>query len=321
MSATIRATSKAATSLSTDKAVTVAKPSGTVDGDLLLAFFSERKAAGTNITAPSGFTEIASVEVPPVPTVGEFTRVYRRIANAEPADYTWTWDVDGQAGVIMFALNVQDGVSVAVGVATASGTNHKTPDVFAAEPSMLLLAAYMVNIQSSFTVPAGFVENEDVASGASNGITVMVCNKIQATRGNTGQFTGVSADAETGTALIVTVRDPAVSEKLDFKTGIKTNVLNATNVSAGVQILTGDVGFRQQLRTLFVSAVAATEVRIEDAAGRILVPDIRFGTGGGIFGPETFEKDQPIGGIGQAIEVKGTGTILVSTQISVKVVE
>lgn len=321
MSATIRATSPAVTSLETAMTLTVTKPAGTVDGDLLLAFFGERKIAGTIIVPPPGWDEIATVDVEPGPTVGEFMKVYQRTARAEPADYTWTWDKNGQAGVIIAALDVHDGRDAVIGVATVNGTSHKTSVEFlTTEPDMLLLAAFMVNTQSSFTPPAVFAENEDVQSGPSNGITVMLCNKIQAARGFTGQFDATSANSQTGVAFIIGIRDPAVSEKVDLSTGIKSNVVNAVDASGGVEVLSLDIGAKQGLRRLLMTSAGGVTVRIEDTAGKKLFPDTTFPSSGGSTGQLDFERGRFTGGVGKAIEVKASNTTVVSVQIESDVI-
>ncbi len=315
MPATIRSSSSAVTATAQDLTVTVTKPAGTVDGDLLVAFFALRNPKGL-ITQPGGWELVNTVDVPPTPTVGEFMQVYVKAAASEPADYKWSWTVDSQCAVGMLALDVHDNKDVVVGVATASGTSHKTSDTFfTTEPNMLMLAAYSVNIQSSFTPPAGFAENLDVQSGASNGITLMVCNDIQVAKGLTGQFEGVSAATETGVAFVIGIRDPTLTEKVNLETGVKVNIVNAVNASAGVEVLSVEVGLKQSLRRLFISSAGNAAVRIEDTAGRILFPDFIFTTNIRNFGPVDFEPRRFAGGIGLAINVKSDSNSDVSVQI------
>lgn len=319
MSATIRATTSAATAIQITS-VLITKPAGTADDDLLLAFLGIRQIPGV-VTAPTGWKEIASIDVPPTPTVGEFMRVYRRIAKSEPADYTWTWTGAQQAAITMVALDVHDGQDVILGVATANGTSHKTPDIATTEASMLLLASYTLNKQSSFTPPSGFVENEDVQSGSSNGITAMLCNKVQTDRGDTGEFDATSADAETGVAFIVSIRDPAVTERVNLETGLKTNVLNATDVIAGVEVISAEADRRNSLTSVFISTVGAGNIRVEDSSGRVLVPEITFGSDGGTFGPFAYDVGKYVGRIGKSLKIKSSTTALASIQIEAQPID
>ena len=59
-----------------DTAPTVAKPTGTVDGDYLLWYIQVEYAAPT-ITPPSGFTQIATLTT----ALGSLTRLYGKAAS------------------------------------------------------------------------------------------------------------------------------------------------------------------------------------------------------------------------------------------------
>ena len=117
------------------------------------------------------------------------------------------------------------------------------------------------------------------------------------------------------------MRDPAVSEKFDVTTGVKTNNKSSIDASAGVEVLSADVNQRQSLNKVLISTGSSLQVKIVDTAGRILLPDIFFGTGGGTFGPVTFEKGQFKGGPGKAVNVQASGTMNISIQITGDVVE
>jgi len=72
----------------------VSVPAGVAEGDLLLAQVSVRGGTGTTITAPGGWTLVAST------TNGTNLRqsIYRHVAALpEPASYTWTFNVSRRA--------------------------------------------------------------------------------------------------------------------------------------------------------------------------------------------------------------------------------
>lgn len=71
---------------------TISKPSGTADGDLLIAFLAGARNGGTNpsmSSAPSGWTEIHNTTVDS--STGRMISYYK-VASSEPASWTWTWN-------------------------------------------------------------------------------------------------------------------------------------------------------------------------------------------------------------------------------------
>lgn len=89
MSTAIVSTSVTPTSWQIGGTTTViTKPSGTQDGDLLIAVLSGRAAVGGNISsAPSGWTLLQTGRV----DIG-YLYVYTKIASGEPSSWTWVWD-------------------------------------------------------------------------------------------------------------------------------------------------------------------------------------------------------------------------------------
>lgn len=61
--------------------ITIPRPSGVEDGDLLLAVVASLPSAGVDFTAPSGWTRILE---------DEQRAVYTKIASSEPASWTWS---------------------------------------------------------------------------------------------------------------------------------------------------------------------------------------------------------------------------------------
>lgn len=97
--------------------LTITKPSGVVDGDVLIAVFVMRyagSAAPSTITAPTGFTQRAGpVDCRGGPTDGLEVYFYTKIASSEPADYTWSISsgVEGLGGIVIAYSGVDDPLS------------------------------------------------------------------------------------------------------------------------------------------------------------------------------------------------------------------
>lgn len=70
----------------TATSVTVPVPTGTVDGDFLVAAIMHREGAGT-LTPPSGWSLLREDKSP---TFDQWQAVYTRTASSEPASYNWT---------------------------------------------------------------------------------------------------------------------------------------------------------------------------------------------------------------------------------------
>lgn len=296
MSAAFGSIASAATSVEADKTVTVTKPAGVADGNLMVAIFSFRRpTADFQLTPPAGwklFHECDCKAVGGTPTA----YIYSKIANNEPANYIWTWDKDAQAVAFIVRITGHDGEDLADSLETDPGsTTHKTPDVRTRQANMFTILYYDLAKTSSFTGPGGvFTERADIASGASNGITGAVYTGVVVAKGLTGQFTGTSADVEVGIGAIITINDAVITESIvgkDTDTPTKSVVLNAVDSLTGapVRILDGEAGNRLSLKSVLLTTAAALTVRLQDSAGRIMLPDVTFPVGGGIF-ERTFER-------------------------------
>ena len=96
--------------------ITVAKPAGTVEEDLLAAVITVQNGANIGITPPSGWTLVRRQN--------EFTDAglavfFKRAGPSEPADYTWTFDNTDKwcAGIARIVGVSTDPVDVDAGAA------------------------------------------------------------------------------------------------------------------------------------------------------------------------------------------------------------
>lgn len=324
MSAVLQQRSVAGTTTGTERLVTPVKPISTADGDLLVAWLSVRLPTSPTellITPPTGWNLVGQIVDPTTnDTVHE---IYFKIANSEPASWTWNWDQDQHGTIAVGRITGHDGTDQSVLVLTPSGTNHESGDMTLTQDDMLIIGEWVVEAGSgSWTEPAGFTSrNIHNTPGGTEGLTALLADKVQAVKGSTGKHTGVSTVSGKGVVSLIAIKDVTVTETFDISTGIKTNVVNGVDAQAGVEVLSGDVGARQGLRRLFVNCAGTVAVRIEDTAGKILFPEVTFPTAGGHIGPLDFEKGRFTGGIGLAINVKSDSVEVVSVQIESDVIQ
>lgn len=79
--------------------VTVTKPTGTADGDLLIAI--THSPASSSITAPAGWTRLGTFDDPSQIR----SAIYKKFASSEGASYAWTFGTAGAIGVSIAAFS------------------------------------------------------------------------------------------------------------------------------------------------------------------------------------------------------------------------
>ncbi len=127
------ATFRSASSAGADDSVlslTINKPAGTTQNDVMIASVSVRPSSAT-VTAPSGWTLIRRTDNANSPT--NSLAVYRKVAGAsEPSSYAWTFSTaTGSAGGIQSfsGVDTANPISAESGQTTASGLSHATPSI------------------------------------------------------------------------------------------------------------------------------------------------------------------------------------------------
>ena len=164
--AAAQATFRAAASASaTTGNITITKPTGTVENDVLIASIGVRPNT-TGITPPTGWTLVRRVD-----TTGPDANslaVYRLAAGAsEPASYTWTLTgVSASSGGIQSFTGVDTTTPIDVenGQTTASGLSHATPSIVTTLPNTMLVTSHTFASTSTWTPPAGVTESVDAGS-------------------------------------------------------------------------------------------------------------------------------------------------------------
>lgn len=151
--------------------LTIAKPNGTAQGDLLLAVVAHQGGSAKNMPAPAGWTEIPGTNV----YQGTNARIhawYRFAGATEPSFYlfTLTGGGDDMAGGIMAIVRARNPspVDAAAGQANATSSGSVTaPSVTTTAADTLLVFGGSCNVPVTFSPPAGMAEQWDVATSGA----------------------------------------------------------------------------------------------------------------------------------------------------------
>ena len=167
-----------------------AKPTGVVEGDILVAFHAADTGTLADLGTPTGGStwQLLASRARDDGT-GSGTKVWWKAAGAsEPSTYGFTQvsNADGSVSIVA----VQDGSSNTPTVAqtggTTSGTAKTTPSTTAAAGDFEIrcVAVHAPGGALSFTAPAGFTERTDVQSGTY--ATTSTATRTLASGGTTG---------------------------------------------------------------------------------------------------------------------------------------
>lgn len=187
--------------------VTVAKPTGVADGDLMLAMLTIGNATPPTPTPPSGWTLLSGF--PSTVTNSGFsvvTRVYWKVASSEGSDYTWNHATSSsQVAIVAYSgVDTSDPFSAAhtinTGDSQTSTATGLTPDV---DGSMIVLLEHdWAGGSPASTPPTGstptFTERLDVTF-------TYIADGILTTAGATGNksFANSNTAADPFTAVLV----------------------------------------------------------------------------------------------------------------------
>jgi hypothetical protein len=192
-------------------ALTIAKPAGTVEHDVMIASITARPSTVT-LTAPAGWTLVRRVDNAAGST--NTLAIYSKVAGAaEPGQYHWQISAStGAAGGIQSFANVDtvNPIDVENGQATASALTHATPNVTTTVPDTMLVTGHAFPSAATWTPPTAMAEAFDDASITvpnAAGISIEGSNVTQAAIAATGAKTATaSGNADTGATHILALR-------------------------------------------------------------------------------------------------------------------
>ncbi|MCE9623255.1 MAG: hypothetical protein K8R99_13010 [Actinomycetia bacterium] len=215
------------TSLALDRPVTAAA------GDVLLATVA---TVGATVTAPSGWTAVASASNTDVAT----TVFWRLATGGDPSSWTFALSASQKAAgqiVAYSGVHATFPVDVIATAATASGTTHTAPQVTSTEDNRLLLTVAATAIDTTWTPSAGATERTDAAAvtGAPT-VSVEVAEHEQTVAGLSTVQSPTSAAAAVGATMTIALR-PANSTiatktlRYSYSGGADATALTMTNAN------------------------------------------------------------------------------------------
>ena len=227
-------------------ALTIDKPAGTVQDDVMIASIAARPNTVT-ITPPTGWMLVLRVNQGAGTT--NSLAIYRKVAGAsEPARYTWVISAStGAAGGIQSFANVDTvnpidvGTNLLDGQNTPSGTAHSTPNRTTSVPDTMLVTSHAYGSSGTWTeTPLGsMAEGFDTASltpNAGAGISIAGYRVIQAAAAATGAKTATAtAAADTGNAHILALRPRVHHFAVSVAGGAAADTCTAKNITITAQ--------------------------------------------------------------------------------------
>lgn len=221
--------------------ITIAKPSGVVDGDVLIAFFSEDTDT-PRITAPAGWSPMAGTGINAdgsiVVGTSAVLQCFYKVASGEGASWGFTPSTSytGVSGVVAYSGgDTSTPIDVAAGTSTASGTNHTSASITPSVANTMLVGIWMVdsNAANSWS-SADMTERIDQSSGATQYVTLALYDLAYASTAavsKTATFTATDQAA----VLLLAIRpaSTAITGTLDKSLGA------LTSSGAGQVALTG----------------------------------------------------------------------------------
>ncbi len=171
----------------------IAKPAGTVDGDLLIAVVGTQAIAASGVSTPSGWTlidgQLGGTNVP-----GLYT--FSRVASGEPASYTFSELASGSVSWIATIMRI-GGFDTTTPVnargtpAAGSAADPVAPSVTTTVANCLKIACCAqanTALAATYTPPASYVEISDL-NATNAGLSIMtgeVATRVQAVSGASG---------------------------------------------------------------------------------------------------------------------------------------
>ena len=183
---------------------TVAKPSGVVAGDLLLATL-EVDADPSTVSGPAGWTLLMDTAAAQGTGQAYHAQVWYRVATgSEPVSYGWT--VSGSPwvdiGVLAYSnVNQASPIDVSSGRYAGVVTSASTNAVTTTGPNEMVVALFIDYNAGSWTAGSGMTQRYDFDSNDAQDV-------LQASAGSTGAKSATNSTSGPVTAQIVALRAP-----------------------------------------------------------------------------------------------------------------
>lgn len=182
------------------------RPTGTVDGDLLIAFVLI--ATGTTVSGvPSGW----NLEDNTGNAAGCRVVTYTKIASSEPATWTWTLNTATNNAVHVLRIDGHDPttyVNVDGGQANDSAsTSVVAPSVTTTKDNCLLIFAGGINANATQTAPGSMTEVTDALGGGS-ARALETAQQALGAAGATGTRTSTASASAVNVGYLIAIAPP-----------------------------------------------------------------------------------------------------------------
>jgi len=210
--------------------LTINVPSGTSNGDVMVAHVVVQ-TAGNSFAAPSGWTIIKRLDT----TTNIATATYWKVAgSSEPSSYTWTFGTSGEAsgGIASYTgVNTTNPIDVSM-VQYNNGTtnvdNTGVTTTFAND--MLVYAVGIVSSAPTYTLPSGFTQEWKTSSTSNT--TSALSQEIASSSGATGTIHGTLSSSYSTVTHLIALR-PASATPPTPPSGISLRSSSAGNNGSG----------------------------------------------------------------------------------------
>jgi hypothetical protein len=183
---------EAVTAVGTGNA-TVAKPSGTASGNLLVAGLMLEKGSSETVTPPAGWTLIRRTNNG---TNAGMATYYRLAGGSEPANYTFNIALGSKWSIGISRVtgaNPNNPIDVSGGLTGASSTSVTAPSVTTSVANTLVLAFYTNKKNATYTAAGTTTERYDVPNDPGGLPSNMLATFVRATAGATGNRTATAS--------------------------------------------------------------------------------------------------------------------------------
>lgn len=248
--------------------LTVTKPAGVVDTDVMVAFVVISADQTINV-APVGWTLLDSKNTGVA--AGDCRHyVYYRVASSEGANYLWGFTAGADCAAVILAYSGVNAtpINVAGSRLMASSTlTHVAPSVLPTSANTVTITAFgvnpFINGDTTFTTPAGLTaEGEaDPGAGTTNRAVVKVFDASTPTAVATGDQTTTVSNSAKGVAFTVTL-SPLVAADISLTVQPYRVVPTATGCMLGWYDQNGYTGTNglQDMETILQTRFAIVRV-------------------------------------------------------------
>ena len=191
--------------------LTINKPTGTQQGDVMVASIAMRPETaahhrhGMDARPPSSTTRAATRILSPS------TTKWQARANRRATRWTFGTSTGAAGGIASFSgVDTANPIDVEAGQNTSNGLNLTAPSVTTRFVNAMIVTSHAFSSRATFTSPTGMTEAVDRASGSvpdSSGESIQVNYRLQASVGATGTKTATASnDADVGNAHTLALR-------------------------------------------------------------------------------------------------------------------